>query len=170
MFFTVMRISGNEARAVIENQLAAHGQGLTSALAQYRRDDAIAAWHETIRALEEFINLPLLGISDPQVTAWLSAVRLDGPFLGNPGLTLKSVREALTPHLEPAVVARFTTMMLHLAAVGIAFTQHGQYNSMLDTIAAQSNIVSHAGDTSSRFFTPWRARVPALCFLSPTTP
>jgi len=63
-------ISGDEAKALIESQLAAHGNGVLSVLAQYRREDAVAAWHETIRAVEEFINLVKFGIADDQLRTW----------------------------------------------------------------------------------------------------
>lgn len=124
---SVMRtISGDEARALIENQLAAHGHGVFSVLAQYRRDDAVVAWHETIRAVEEFINLPRFGIADDRLRAWLCAIRLDGAFVSNPGPTWLAVRQALAPYLEPSVVARFTRIMLYAGAMGVAFAAHGQ--------------------------------------------
>lgn len=50
-------IKGDEAKALIESQLAAHEGGVLTILARYRRDDAVTAWHETIRGVEEFINL-----------------------------------------------------------------------------------------------------------------
>ena len=119
-------ISGDEAKALIESQLAAHGNGVLSVLAQYRRADAVAAWHETIRAVEEFINLVKFGIADDQLRTWLCAIRLDGPFVSNPGPTWLAVRRALAPHLEPSVIARFTRTMLYAGAMGVAFAMHGQ--------------------------------------------
>jgi hypothetical protein len=118
-------ISGAEARAVVEGQLAAHGNGVLSVLAQYRRDDAVAAWHETIRAVEEFINLPKFGIADDRLRTWLCAVRLGDAFVSNPGPTWLAVRHALAPHLEAPVISRFTRVMLYAGAMGAAFAQHG---------------------------------------------
>lgn len=119
-------IKGSGAKALIENQLAAHEGGLLSVLARYRRDDAVAAWHETIRAIEEFINLPQFGISDKRLRAWLYTIRLDDRFLANPGPTWLAVRHALAPHFEPAVIGRFTRVMLYAGAMGNAFAQHDQ--------------------------------------------
>lgn len=121
----VQTISGAEARALIESQLAAHGNGVLSILAQYRRDEAVAAWHETIRAVEEFINLPKFGIPDDRLRAWLCAVRLDDAFVANPGPTWLAVRQALAPHLEAPVISRFTRIMLYAGAMGTAFAAHG---------------------------------------------
>lgn len=119
-------ISGDEARALIETQLAAHSNGVLSVLAQYRRDDAVAAWHETIRAVEEFINLPIFGIADDRLRAWLCSVQLDGAFVENPSPTWLAVREVLTPLFKPEVVARFTRIMLYAGAMGVAFDAPGQ--------------------------------------------
>jgi hypothetical protein len=122
----VRTISGAEAKALIESQLAAHGNGLLSVLRRYRRDDAVAAWHETIRAVEEFINLPKFGIADDRLRAWLCAVRLDDAFVSNPGPTWLAVRQALAPHFEAAVISRFTRVMLYAGAMGAAFAAHGR--------------------------------------------
>lgn len=84
------------------------------------------AWHETIRAVEEFINLPIVGIADDRLRDWLCAIQLDGAFVENPGPTWLVVREALTPLFEPEVVARFTRVMLYAGAMGVAFAAHGQ--------------------------------------------
>ena len=119
-------ISGDEARALIESQLAAHGNGVLSVFEQYRCDEAVAAWHETIRAVEEFINLPKFGISDDGLRDWLCAIRLDGGFASNPGPTWLVVRQALAPHFEPSVIGRFTRIMLYAGAMGVAFAAHGQ--------------------------------------------
>jgi len=131
-------INGDEAKALIENQLAAHGGGVLAILARYRRDDAVAAWHETIRGVEEFINLPQFGISDKRLRDWLYTIRLDGRFLANPKPTWLAVRNALMPHFESAVIGRFSTIMLYASAMGHAFAQHaeGGYGSAitLDTI------------------------------------
>lgn len=131
-------IKGDEAKALIESQLAAHGGGVLAMLARYRRDDAVAAWHETIRGVEEFINLPLFGISDERLRDWLYTIRLDGGFLANPGPTWLAVRSALAPHFEPAVIGRFTRIMLYASAMGSSFAQHdpGGYEPTitLDTI------------------------------------
>ena len=119
-------IKGSQAKALLEEQLAAHGGGVLAILAQYRCDDAVAAWHETIRAIEEFINLPQFGISDKQLRDWLYSIRLDGGFLANPGPTWLEVRNALAPHFEHAVIRRFTMIMLYAGAMGYAFAQNGQ--------------------------------------------
>lgn len=86
----------------------------------------MVAWHETIRAVEEFINLPKFAIADDQLRAWLCAIRLDDPFVSNPGPTWLAVRRALAPHLDPSVIARFTRTMLYAGTMGVAFAMHGQ--------------------------------------------
>ncbi|MDZ4789952.1 MAG: hypothetical protein SGJ17_01915 [Hyphomicrobiales bacterium] len=106
--------------------MAAHGHGVFSVLAQYRRDDAVAAWHETIRAVEEFINLPRFGIADDRLRAWLCAIRFYGAFVSNSGLIWLAVRQALASHLEPSVIGRFTRIMLYAGAMSVAFAAHGQ--------------------------------------------
>lgn len=153
-------IVGDEAKAVIESQLAAHNNGLLSVLAKYRRDDAVAAWHETIRAVEEFINLPVFGIGDDQLRDWLCAVRLDDAFVANPGPTWLAVREALAPHLEPSVVSRFTRVMLYAGAMGKAFAEHG-YD------ARSASITLHTIGGALNYFQSRRRHFVSLLYTMP---
>lgn len=131
-------IKGDEAKALIESQLAAHEGGVLTILARYRRDDAVTAWHETIRGVEEFINLPLFSLPDKRLRDWLYSTRLDDRFLANPAPTWLAVRNALTPHFEPAVLGRFTRIMLYAAAMRHAFAERGlgsyEQEITLDTV------------------------------------
>jgi hypothetical protein len=79
------KIYGDDVRLLIEAQLVAHGEGLLSVLARYRRTEAMTSWHETIRAVEEFINLPRFGIEDLRARAWLCAIPLDDRLLSDVG-------------------------------------------------------------------------------------
>lgn len=133
-------ISGAEARVLVESQLAAHGNGVLSVLAQYRRDDAIAAWHDTIRAVEEFINLPKFGIEDDELRAWIYQVRLDDTFSSNPWPTWLAVRKTLEAYFEAPVVSRFMQVMLQAGAIRehFASVRSGTVNASitLDTIGS----------------------------------
>lgn len=118
-------IAGAEVRELIETELAAHNNGLLSILGRYQCDEAVAAWHDTIRAVEEFINLPKFGCIDTRLRAWLTSVRLDDAFVSNPGPIWLAVRQALEPHFEPAVVSRFVQVMLYAGAIRSHFTTTG---------------------------------------------
>lgn len=73
-------IRGEEARELIEQQLAQHEAGIASVLARYEPRAAVRTWHMTIRAVEEFINLPLFGSTDVEVDKWLAGIPLSTVF------------------------------------------------------------------------------------------
>lgn len=132
-------ISGDDVRSLIEAQLAAHGGGLLAVLARYRPREAMASWHGTIRAVEEFINLPRFGIDDLRVRAWLCSIPLDDRLLYNVAPVFRSVREILSPRFEAGVVGRYLQTMLQTAAIASAFKTHGQTfgpGITLDTVGA----------------------------------
>lgn len=93
-------------RYLIESQLAAHGNDVLSVLAQYWRDEAVAAWMRRSQPLRSLSILPKFGIADDRLRAWLCGVRLDDAFVANPGPTWRVVRQALAPHLQPSVIFR----------------------------------------------------------------
>lgn len=117
-------LRGDEARGLLETQIAEHNGGLLSTLAKYRAD-TVRVWHDTIRAIEEFINVPFFGLDDDALVAWLMAVPLDGRFFRNPTL-VTSVQAALRPHLEGGTVERFCRLMLQIAAISAGFRMNGQ--------------------------------------------
>lgn len=133
------RISGDDVRSLIEAQLAAHGGGLLAVLARYRPKEAMASWHATIRAVEEFINLPRFGIDDPHVRATLCSIPLDDRLLSNIEPAFRAVRKILSPRFEAGVVGRYLKTMLQTAAIASAFKTHGQTfgpGITLDTVGA----------------------------------
>lgn len=132
-----------EARALIETQLAKHGAQVLEVLSRYRPADAVRNWHETIRAVEEFINIPLFGIEDSGLVEWLASIRLEDLFESNRAPIFQSVRKALSKHFEEGVVQRYLLIMLQTAAIARGFKTHFQAASKvgitLDTVGAAAN-------------------------------
>jgi hypothetical protein len=120
------RLVGDEAKSLIEAQLAAHSGGIFSVLSRYKLRETVEAWHGMIRAVEEFINVPIFGIDDQSVARWLFAIPLDGCFVADPGPVWVSVQQVLSPHVERDIVQRFLQTMLQVAAIAHAFRAHGQ--------------------------------------------
>jgi hypothetical protein len=86
-------VSGDEARNLLEEQISKHNGGLLSTLAVYDASETVRVWHDTIRAMEEFINVPFYGLDDEALIAWLMAVPLDERFFRNPA-SVKNVAAA----------------------------------------------------------------------------
>ncbi|HMM73864.1 MAG TPA: hypothetical protein PKC22_16845, partial [Rhodocyclaceae bacterium] len=57
-------LRGDDARRLIQDQVTAHSDGLRAALRPYQPRSAVRAWHDTIHAIEEFINIPLFVVDD----------------------------------------------------------------------------------------------------------
>lgn len=47
---------------VLEREIAAHANGIGTTIANYEATSASLAWMETLRAVEELINLPIFGL------------------------------------------------------------------------------------------------------------
>lgn len=134
------KVSGEKARSLIEAQLADHGSGIIATLSRYRLRDALTVWHETIRSVEEFINIPLFGMEDRRSVDQLCSVPLDDGFLSMPGPACSAVKKILSQHFEPSVVERYLRTVFQTAAVAKAFKVHGLADFgpgiALDTVGA----------------------------------
>lgn len=116
---------GDQAKALIESQIAEHTGGIVRALAKYEPLDTVEKLHRTIRAIEEFINLPLFGVESSELFSDILAFPLDGRLFGARE-TLTRVRLELAKQFGDKCAGRFVTTIIQLAAVGTAFQQHGQ--------------------------------------------
>jgi hypothetical protein len=119
------KLSREEARTLIEAQLTRHGAGILQTLSRYRLQEAVRNWHGTIRAIEEFINLPLFGIKDQNLRAWLCSIPLDDRSWSNPPAVTLAVRKEPSPHFEPGVIERYLLTMMLTAAIATGFEASG---------------------------------------------
>ena len=117
---------GDEARALIETQLAAHSGGILSTLSRYRLDSAVQSLHETIRAIEEFINIPLFALEDKSARQRLLSTSIDNMLVTNPVPTFAKIRQILAPCVEESVAQRYLRTLLQISAIRQAFRIHGQ--------------------------------------------
>jgi hypothetical protein len=115
------RLYKDEAKSLIETQLTALNGGLLEVLSCYPPNEAVRAWHGTIRAIEEFINIPLFAIKDPRLISWLSSIRLDDLFRPDRVGAFHEVRKALSEHLEEGVVQRYLHLLMQTVAIDQAF-------------------------------------------------
>lgn len=115
------QLVGDEARRLIEDQIAQHSNGLHAALAKFDRQSAFSSLFETIRAVEEFINLPQFGLKEP----WLWEALLDLPVdVRQSPRRFRAVRHYIVYQFGAAFAQRFTTLMLQAMAIGASFDMH----------------------------------------------
>ena len=117
-------LRGDRLRTVLEWQIKAHTEGLAKALASYDRIDAFRKWHATIRAIEEFVNILTVEITDEDLKTLLTSIRLDDRLLKEPQ-PLAGVVNVLRPLFEDTVVRRFVATLVRTAAINHAFSAHG---------------------------------------------
>lgn len=127
------QITGPAAEALIKQQITAHSGGIAQALAPFRAQSSVYAWLDTIRAIEEFINLPLFGLEDDALEQAIVNFRLDDL---DPG-ALALIRSALIDQFGEGLAERFVRIIVQASAIGAAFRAHGLFEaaSGLQTIA-----------------------------------
>jgi len=130
------KITGPAAQALVEREIKAHSDGVIGALARFDGRRAFYTWLDTVRALEEFINLPLFGLNDAEALA--EAIRLLRLDALDPG-ALAPIRVALAAKFGKAFAERFGATVLQASAIGAAFRMHGMFEA-----AAGLATVEHA--------------------------
>lgn len=117
----IKSLKGHAAGEFIHEQIMAHSNGLEAALAQYNAQQSFSVWLETIRAIEEFINIPLFQLDDEDFEQRLVNLRLDNIDENQ----LKDVLEGLREIFSEGIVRRFITLVFQSSAIRSAFLVHG---------------------------------------------
>jgi len=129
-------LTGENAVKLIESQLAQHAGGVLEALAMFEPHATVRSWFETIRAIEELINLP--GEIDDEVLAYaLFGLDLE-PRKLDPR-RLKFLLHYLGYYYGAAFAQRQKVLLLQLSAMQHSFAMAGHI-----PVAIGLSTVAHA--------------------------
>jgi hypothetical protein len=117
-------IASKEAtKALITEQLAAHSRGIVGTLESYAPSDTATKWHETIRRVEEFINLPLFSLEDSSELYRVLQIPVDLKLVSEPG-EISWLKAFLTSNFSSKLSDRFFDTLLQFTAINNAFAAH----------------------------------------------
>ena len=98
---------------------------IANALAPYDPITATLAWFDTLRAIEDCINLPMADWDDDEFEARLYNLALP-PLLRDPR-PLLALRPRLVSKFSETFANRFQNLMIQGAAIGAAFAENGLF-------------------------------------------
>ncbi len=126
------------------DRIALQERQITEALAQYEPLSATLAWFDTLRAIEEWINLITVDWDNESFEDTLFSLPVAG-VTGNLR-RLAEVRERLAAKLGENFCIRFTRLLLQGASVQAAFASYG----FIDVAAGFRSVGTMAGYLQSR--------------------
>ncbi|MGJ8619785.1 MAG: hypothetical protein ACSHWN_05590 [Methylophilaceae bacterium] len=121
---TQSQLTGQAVQEIISEQLIAHLNGVHTFLRPLEPISTTFVWMDTLRAVEEFINLPLFAIEDDsliQEIMELPIIELDLHLSA-----LFEIESKLSKFFDPNVIRRFNLTVLQAKAIGMAFHMHHQ--------------------------------------------
>ena len=105
------------------DRIALQERQITEALAQYEPLSATLAWFDTLRAIEEWINLITVDWGDESFENTLLSLPVAGVTGGHSHL--EGVRQRLEAKFGKNFGIRFTKLLIQGASIATAFTRHG---------------------------------------------
>lgn len=116
------KLYGQDALTLIETQLEEHQEGIRALFAPYDKVHTVAMLHDEIRAIEEFINIPIFQISDDSVVQQLRATSLSSQEFK---VNSMQVMHLLEPFLQKDVLHRYLFTLTRISGIANAFRLHG---------------------------------------------
>lgn len=107
----------------LQHRIAIHERRIADALAPHDPVTATLAWFDTLRAIEECINLPHHAWSNQSILSALSTLPVMG-ILNQPA-KLRQTRDILAIEFTEPFANRFAQLMMQAAAIGMSFDGHG---------------------------------------------
>jgi hypothetical protein len=121
MIMTMRELMGEEAEALLQEQIHQHSAGIQDSLSAFDARSAVTVWLEALRGIEELINLPQFEIKEEETIQALVSLRLD--HLSSSQFT--TLQRILADQFEAGVARRFVQTVRISAAIGLAFRLHG---------------------------------------------
>ena len=137
-------LTATAAEAALVNRIAVQEQQVVAALAPYDPLSATYTWFDTLRAIEEFINLMAVDWEDDAFERDLISLPL-GRLQQVPH-RLIAVRQRLTTRFGENFCTRFTRLVIQGAAIAIGFASHG----FIEVAAGFQTVGSMMGYLQSR--------------------
>lgn len=137
------RLTGQEALDLIASQLAEHTGGILNALAPFEALASVSAWLETLRAIEELINLPG-ELDDDLLERELLGLSLRRDTINS--TRLKFVLHHLGYLYGIDFAQRQGNLILQLSAMQHSFAMHG----ILPAAAGMATVARAIGYLQSR--------------------
>ena len=137
-------LSSTSPREALEARLLAHEERIVLQLSRYDRQTAIAWWIDTIRAVEELINLPV-GDWDDDAFEHLLFEQPLSHFAERPE-TLALVHQRLTARFNELLANRVQKLIYLSVAIGTSFATHG----LFEVAAGFANVSTLMGYFQSR--------------------
>ncbi|BDW94340.1 hypothetical protein MACH10_00250 [Thalassospira tepidiphila] len=134
------KLYGQEALQLIETQLEEHQEGIRGLFAPYDKVHMVEMLHDEIRAIEEFINIPLFQIADDTIVHQLRATSLS--FQEFEVNSIKVMR-LLQPFLQQDVLHRYLFTFTRISAIANAFKLNGEPHA---SVASELGTIGRAVD------------------------
>lgn len=115
------KLRGQEAIDLIKEQLDAHASGIWNHLSKFEAKSAISSSMETLRGIEELINLPMFGLDDQSLEDAVVNLRMD-PIDWD---TLNHVCKDLEAAFGKKFTQRFVRTLVQASSLRSAFLLRG---------------------------------------------
>lgn len=137
-------LTAASSEQALEGCIAVQAGQIAAALAPFEPRTAVHAWFDTLRAIEEFINLVTVDWDDDDFERRLFSLPVAG--VASHLDEFKEIRQRIVARFSENFGVRFTNMLIQGSAIGMSFAGHG----VVDVAASFRTVATMIGYFQSR--------------------
>lgn len=119
-------LTAASSEQALEERIAHQAAQIAATLAPFEPRSAVYAWFDTLRAIEEFINLMTVDWDDDDFERRLFSLPVVG--LVNQLDELKEIRQRMVARFGENFGIRFTNLLIQGSAIAMSFEAHGAFD------------------------------------------
>jgi hypothetical protein len=116
-------LTAASSEQALEDRIAHQAGQIAAMLAPYESRSTLYAWFDTLRAIEEFINLMTVDWDDNDFERRLFALPVAG--LANQLGEFKEIRQRIVARFSENFGVRFTNLLIQGSGIAVSFAAHG---------------------------------------------
>lgn len=109
---------------LLESEISKNKDHIKNEMSKYQKESLFHLWMETIRGVEELINVMKFGIHDCNLKEYLLKIKIDKNYLSNPTEVFLIICRYISPLFGKNTAVRINKTIIQIAAIKNSFDQH----------------------------------------------
>lgn len=117
-------LNRSDSISLLEEEIEKNKNFIKDEMSKYEKKSLFHVWSETIRGVEELINVAKFGIHDTNLKKMFLDIEIDEKYVSNPTIVWITINRYISPLFGANTANRINKIIIQIASVKKSFDQH----------------------------------------------